>query len=83
MGTDRVSAVFAAWMAAHNAWAEALRLMGANQITREEIEALQAQADALFAVATEELHTVNAALQLINEHISGDAKGIACPVLPP
>ena len=61
MGTDRVSAAFAAWMAAHNAWEEALRLMDANRITREEVTALKAEADALFAVATEELHMVSAA----------------------
>jgi hypothetical protein len=83
MGTDRVSAAFAAWMVAHNAWAEALRLMDANRISREEVAALKAEADALFAVATEQLHVVNAALQLIKEHISTDAKGIACPILPP
>src|SRR6188508_122645 len=76
MGTDRVSAAFAAWMVAHNAWAEALRLMDANRISREEVAALKAEADALFAVATEQLHVVNAALQLIKEHISTDAKGI-------
>ena len=58
MGTDRVSAAFAAWMVAHNAWAEALRLMDANRITREEVTALKAEADALFAVATEELRMV-------------------------
>ena len=84
MGTDRVSAAFAAWTAAHNAWADALRLMDANRISREEVAALTAEADALFTVATEELHMVSAAtLQLINERISADAKCIACPVLPP
>ena len=60
MGTDRVSAAFAAWMAAHNAWAEALRLMDANRITREEVAALKVEAEALFALATEALHMVNA-----------------------
>jgi hypothetical protein len=53
-----------AWMAAHNAWADAeRRLMEANQLTRgkppahleEEVAALKAEADALFAAATEEL----------------------------
>lgn len=61
MGTDRVSTAFAAWMAAHNAWAEALRLLDANRITREEVTALKAEADALFAEATQVLHMVSAA----------------------
>jgi len=58
-----------AWMAAHNAWADAeRRLMEANQLTRgnppahlqEEVAALKAEADALFAAATEELHQAHA-----------------------
>jgi hypothetical protein len=61
MGTDRVSTAFAAWMAAHNVWEQAQSLMEANQITREEVTALKAAADALFAVATQELHMVSAA----------------------
>jgi hypothetical protein len=61
MGTDRVSAAFAAWMAAQDAWEEALRLMDANRIPTEEVMALKAEANALFAVATEELRMVSAA----------------------
>ena len=61
MGTDRVSAAFAAWMAAYKAWEEAIRSMDANGITTEEFTALKTEEDALFAVATEELHMVNAA----------------------
>ena len=58
-----------AWMAAHNAWADAeRRLIEANQLTRgkppvhleEEVAALKAEADALFAAATEELHRTRA-----------------------
>ena len=45
--------------AAHNAWAEAFRLMDASQ--REEVTALKAEADALFAVATEELQMASTA----------------------
>ena len=60
-GTDRVSAAFAAWMAAYKAWEEAIRLMDANGITTEEFTALKAQADALFAVAAEKLRMASAA----------------------
>jgi hypothetical protein len=56
MGADRLSAAFVAWMVAHNAWAEALCLMDENRTTREEVAALKAEEDALFAVAAEELH---------------------------
>ena len=61
MGTDRVSAAFAAWMAANKAWEEAIRLMDANRITTKEVTALKAEADALFAVATEELRMASGA----------------------
>jgi hypothetical protein len=56
-----------AWMAAHNAWADAERRL-VDQLTRgtppahleEEVAVLKAEADALFAAATEELHRTRA-----------------------
>jgi hypothetical protein len=57
-----------AWMAAHNAWADAdRRLMDQNKKgippthLEEEVATLKAEADALFAAATEELRRTRAA----------------------
>jgi len=66
METDMIAAAFKAWLAAHDAWTQAERRLAEIKSGtppphfEEEVEALKAEADALFVAATEELRASEA-----------------------